>query len=392
MAIKIVEHALEYQERVQAFNRRMKQKGSDWAFYVHPIPKWLPKTDGQPVWRQYYLALDDKGEVRGGYCLKRQAFWFGGRVQQIASFQGPVSEGVVDRKHSLVAPIMMRNMLAREPNIFAFGSNVDVTRLLQASKWWLSRTPVCLKVIKPYRFLRLNRMLRNSTARRCMLDGLALSGLGWVGLKAMAAMRKIVHRCPVNAEYETVEAFGDWTDELWRRSRDSYDILAVRNQQALNLLMPQGDWPPVIRLKVKLKGQVIGAAAVLDTVMHNDSRFGSLRVGAIVENLAPLEHCGRIVAAATDLLQQRGVDLVISYQTHPQWLKGFGANGFHVVQGRRALALSPSLQRQWKPNGPVLHGLHMNSLDGDGPLGLAPTGSPQSAIYSDHAESASVDE
>lgn len=387
MAIRIVEHALEYQERVQAFNRRMKQKGSDWAFYVHPVPKWLPKKGEQSVWRQYYLALDDQGEVRGGYCLKRQAFWFDGRAQQIASFQGPISEGAVDPKYGLVAPLMMRNMLAREPALFAFGSNENVTRLLRASKWWLSHTSLCLRVVKPYRFLRLNRLLRRSTARKCMLDGLALSGLGWIGLKGMVAMRKIVHRCPVDADYEVVQTFGDWTDELWRRSRESYDILAVRNQEALNLLMPENAWPPVIRLKVKLKGQVIGAAAVLDTAMQNDRRFGSLRVGAIVENLGPIEHCGRITAAATDLLIQRGVDFILSYQTHPQWVKGLAANGFHVLQGRRVLALSPTLQRQWNATEPVLHGLHMNSLDGDGPLGLAPTGSPESAIYSDQPES-----
>ena len=383
MAIKIVEHALEYQDRVQAFNRRMKENGSPWAFYEHPIPRWIPKRGDQSAWRQYYLALDENDEVRGGYCLKHQAFWFGGRVHKIASFQGPVSEGVIDRKYGLVTVCMIRDMLAREPNLFAFGANASIARLLRANRWSVLRTPMCLKVIKPNRFLRLNRMLRKSTTRKWILDGLAFSGLGWIGLKSLNSMRKIAHRRPLQSDYEIVEEFGEWTDELWLSSREPYAISAVRDCETFNLLMPKDGWPPVIRLKITFGGQVIGTAAVLDTPMQDDRRFGYLRVGAIVDNFGQLEHCPRIVAAATHLLEQRGVDLIISNQTHPQWLAGFCANGFHVLKGHRILALSKSLERQWGPVESLLRDLHMNTIDGDGPLGLAPAGMPFSATYSE---------
>jgi len=382
MAVRIVEHALEYQDRVRAFNHRMKQKGSAWSFYEHPVPKWLPKKGDQSVWRQYYLAVDDQKEVRGGYCLKHQAFWFGGQVHKIASLQGPVCESIIDRRYGLVPICIMRDMLAREPNLVAYGSNTNVTSMLQKGKWSISNTPLCLKITRPYRFLRLNRMLRNSRPRKWILDGLAYSGFGWIGLKGATSMKKIINRCPLNAEYEIVEAFNDWSDELWLRARDSYDILAVRDQEALNLLMPKNAWPPVIRLKIKFGGQIIGLAAVLDAQMQDDGRYGSLRVGSIVEVFGPLEHCGRIVAAAAHLLEQRGVDLIVSNQVHPRWLQGFRANGFHVLQNHRALGLSPSLQQEWDAKS-MFHGLHMNNLDGDGPLGLAPAGPPQSPTYSD---------
>ena len=386
MAIKIVEHALEYQDRVQAFNRRMKEKGSTWAFYENPVPGWIPKRGDQSTWRQYYLALDDDEEVRGGYCLKRQAFWFGGRVHKIASFQGPVSEGAVDRKYSLTAVCMLRDMLAREPNLFAFGGNADITRLLRANRWSVLRTPLCLKVIRPYRFLRLNRMLRNSTSRKWILDGLAFSGLGWIGLKSLSSMRTIAHRHPLLADCEIVETFCDWTDELWLSSRESYNVSAVRDREALNLLMPKDGWPPVIRLKITFGSQVIGTAAVLDTPMQDDRRFGCLRVGTIVDNFGLLVHSPRIVAVATNLLEQRGVDLIVSYQTHPQWLEAFRANGFQVLKDRRVLALSTSLERQWGHAESLLRDLHMNTIDGDGPLGLAPAGSSRSATYSEQPD------
>jgi hypothetical protein len=372
MTVRIVEHALEYQDRVQAFNCRMKQKGSTWAFYVHPIPRWLPKKGEQPVWRQYYLAVDDQGEVRGAYCLKRQDFWFDGRVRRIASLQGPVSEGVVDSCYSFVALLMIRDALAREPLLFGYGGNASVTKLLEVSKWWISQTPLCVRVLRPNRFLTLNRMLNDSTSRRWILHGLAFSGLGWIGLNGLTSLGKLIHRCPLDAEYEFVEAFDDWADELWLRSRKSYDITAVRDQKTLNTLMPRNDWPPVMRLKVKHENRIVGVVSVLDTQMQDDSRFGSLRVGAIVENFGSLEHCGRIIASATSLLHRRGVDIIVSNQTHPRWLHGFRANGFQVSRGHRVLTLSPSLKKEWDADKSLLKRLHMNNLDGEGPLGLAP--------------------
>jgi len=386
MAVRIVEHALEYQERVQAFNRRMKDKGSTWAFYEDPTPLWLPKRGKQSVWRQYYLALDDNEEVRGGYCLKRQTFWCDGKVHKIASFQGPVSEGIVDRRYSLTAVHMMRDMLAREPDLFAFGGNEDITRLIRANRWRVFHTPLCLKIIRPYRFFRLNRMLRNTAFRRWLLDGLAFSGLGWIGLKSLTAVKKIVCNCPLNSEYDVVETFGDWSDELWSSCRWSYGISAVRDREALNLLMPKGGWPPVTRLRIEFHGRVIGTAAILDAQMQNDRRFGSLRVGTIVENFGQLEHSARVVAAATDLLKKRGVDLIVSNQTHPQWLQGFNANGFQIIKDRRMLALSVSLQQQWGPLESFLSRLHMNTIDGDGPLGLTPVASSRSEENSKRLE------
>jgi hypothetical protein len=350
----------------------MKKKGSDWAFYEHPVPEWIPKKGDQSVWRQFYLVLDDQDEVRGGYCLKRQTFWFSGGVHRIGSFQGPVSEGAVDPKYNLVAVRVMLDMLAREPILFAYGSNPEVTKLLRAGRWWVTRIPLCLKVIRPYRFLRRNRLLRNSTSSKCILDVLAFSGLGWIGLKGATLFSEVVHCRPSRVGYEIVEEFDDWTDELWHNSRKSYDIVAVRDREALNLLMPKDGWPPVTRLKIKLGNQIIGLAAVLDTQMRDDRRFGSLRVGTVVDNFGPLEYCGQIVAAAANFLEQKGVDLIVANQTHQQWLRGFGANGFQVLQRRRVLALSKALQGQWGAKESMLNGLHLTNLDGDGPLGLAP--------------------
>ena len=370
MAIKIIEHSAAYRDRVREFNRRMKQKGSSWAFYEDPEPRWNPKRGEQSVWRQYYLAVDDQGEVRGGYCLKRQAFWFGGRVQQISSLQGPVSEGSIDRKYSLVSLNMLRDMLAREPNLFAWGGNADLNKALRAAGWWVTHAPLCLKIIRPYRFLRQIRMLRTSASRKWILNSLAFSGLGWVGLKALTAVERIAHHSPLDAEYEIEQGRGDWSDDLWLRCHPSYDIVAVRNQETMNLLMPVGDWPPVTILKVKLGNQVIGVAAVLDTPMQDDSRFGCLRVGTIVDTFGRLEHTSRIVAAATHLLKQKGVDLIISNHTHSSWLQGFRANGFRILPRRRTLALSKSLQQQWGSTPSSLSGLHLTNLDGDGPIGL----------------------
>jgi len=370
MAIEIVEHSPEYQDRVRAFNSRLKQKGSSWAFYEDAVPEWNPKRGEQSVWRQYYLAIDEQNEVRGAYCLKRQTFWFNGGIQRIASFQGPVSEGIVDKKYGLVAVNMLRDMLSREPGLLAWGGGAQVTNLLRAAGWWIKYTPLCLKVCRPCRFLRQIRMLRTSASRKWIMDSLAFSGLGWIGLKTLAALQKIAHHATLGGQYEIEENRGDWCDDLWLRCRSSYNIVAVRNQETTNLLMPVNGWPPVVLLRVRFKNEVVGSAAVLCKSMQDDSRFGFLRVGTIVDVFGLLEHCARIVAAATHFLEQKDVDVIISNQTHPSWLQGFRANGFHLEQGRRMLALSKSLRQSWASTRSSFPVLHLTNLDGDGPLGL----------------------
>lgn len=374
MAIQIVPHSAERRGAVLEFNQRMREGGSPWSFYADPEPEWIPKRPGQNVWREYYLAVEDDAAVRGAFALKPQDWLINGQVQVVTDWQGPFSEGAIDVRHGTLGLRMIRDMLKKRPLLYSWGHGGDdqpVVQMLRKMNWLLHPTPFCLWVEKPARFLRLNAQLRKSALRRTVLDLLAHSGLGWLGLRAMhAALRLKAPGRRSSASAVEVAEFGPWADDLWNRCKGSYSAIAVRDAASMNALAPAGAWPPVTRLRIERGSQVIGWALVMDTQMKAEHRFGDLRVGSIVDCLADPSDAGGVVMAATRHLTQRGVDIVVSNQAHPGWARGFAQNGYAVLQNKRLFAMSPALQEALAPFAQVSQGLHLTNMDGHGPMAL----------------------
>jgi hypothetical protein len=373
MAIQIVPHSAERRAAVLEFNQRMREGGSPWSFYADPEPEWIPPRDGQNVWREYYLAVEDDVAVRGAFALKPQDWLVNGQVQVVTDWQGPFSEGAIDVRHGTLGLRMIRDMLKKRPLLYSWGHGGDdqpVVQMLRKMSWLLHPTPFCLWIAKPSRFLRLNAQLRKSAARRLALDVLAYSGLGWLALRALHAVIKLKTPGRFSASATEVASFGPWADELWNRCKGSYRAIAVRDAASMNALAPAGAWPPVTRLRVDRAGQPIGWALVMDTQMKGEHRFGDLRVGSIVDCLADPSDAGEVVSAATRFLTQRGVDIVVSNQAHPGWARGFAQNGYAVLPDKRLFAASPALQQALAPFDEVSQGLHLTNMDGHGPMAL----------------------
>ncbi|MGY4828004.1 hypothetical protein ACVNIS_05425 [Sphaerotilaceae bacterium SBD11-9] len=373
MAIQIVPHSAERREAVLAFNQRMKAGGSPWSFYADPEPEWIPPRPGQNVWREYYLAVEDDAAVRGAFALKPQDWLIKGEVKVVTDWQGPFSEGAIDVRHGTLGLRMIRDMLKKRPLLYSWGHGGDdqpVVQMLRKMNWLLHPTPFCLWIAKPSRFLRLNAQLRKTAARRFALDALACTGLGWLGLRAMHALLKLKNAGSFSATATEVPSFGPWADELWQRCKGKYSAVAVRDAASMNALAPAGAWPPVTRLRVDRAGQTIGWALVMDTQMKGEHRFGDLRVGSIVDCLADPADAGEVVSAATRVLTQRGVDIVVSNQAHPEWARGFARNGYAVLPDKRLFAGSPALQEALAPFDQVSQGLHLTNMDGHGPMAL----------------------
>jgi hypothetical protein len=373
MATNIVPHAPELRDAVDAFNKRMRAGGSRWGFYTEPVPDWIPKRPGQPVWREYYLAVEDQNIVRGGYALKPQEWLIHGTPQIVTDWQGPFSEGAVAPKYGTLGLRMVRDMLKKRPLLYSWGHGGDeepVVQMLRKMEWLLHPTPFCLRILEPKRFLRMNAYLRKTAKRRLQLDALAFSGLGSLGLHAMhAALRLRVPR-PLFAQGELVPRFDEWADALWDRAKGDYAALAVRNAAMMNALCPEHGWPPAMRLKVSRGGDVVGWALLMDTPMRADARFGDLRVGSVVDCFSALADAPYVVAAATRELARRGVDLVVSNQAHPGWANAFAANGYLILKNRRIFAASPPLKQALEPFAHTAQGLHLTNMDGHGPMAL----------------------
>src|SRR5262249_10522238 len=154
-------------------------------------------------------------EVRGGFTLRRQEFWLRGEVVPMANYQGPLSEGIWDRRYMMAGVQMLRAALRDQPLLYALGmGGVDqpLPRLLASSGWDLALVPFRFKVLNGTRFLREIRPLRRTRARALAFDVAALSGLGGLGITALQ-QSKTRKRAPAQSRSDRVTTYGSWADE-----------------------------------------------------------------------------------------------------------------------------------------------------------------------------------
>jgi hypothetical protein len=374
MAIQVVPYTEQWSEGVRAFNARMNAAGLHWGWYTTPVDFWLEGPPGKhKTWREHHLAVEDGEHVRGAYALKPHEWWVRGAPRVVTDWQGPITEAAHERRYATLGVRLMREMLGRYPLLYSWGHGgfeQPMLRMIEKMGFVLHYTPFCLRVVRPFRFLRRNRYLRETPRRRLALDLAAFSGVGAIGAPLLhGALTARAHRS-ARAHAEPFERFGPWADALWERSRGRYAAIASRDADTMNALLRPGGWPKGIKLRVERGGETLGWAVVLDTQLEDDRRFGTLRLGSIVDGLALPEHAEAVVGAAFRFLRARGVDLVMSNQAHPAWVAGFAAHGFLLLRDRRAFAASPELQRALEPWQETCQGLHLTNMDGHGPMRL----------------------
>jgi hypothetical protein len=102
--------------------------------------------------------------------------------------------------------------------------------------------------------------------------------------------------------------------------------------------------------------------------MEGHKQFGDMRVGTLVDCLAPAESALTAVRAASSLLERRGVDLIVSNQSHSAWSRALLESGFRGHPSNYLVALSPAFAKA--AAGATLHQFHINRGDGDGPIHL----------------------
>lgn len=372
MPIQVVPYTAEWVPAVLAFNDRLHATGTHWGWYGDPVDAWLPARD-RKTWREHWLAIEDGALVRGAYALKPHEWSICGEPRLVVDWQGPVTEGLIDRRYNTLGLRLLREMLKRHPLLYSWGHGgleQPMLQMLEKLGWLLHRTPFLLRVLHPVRFLRRNRLLRDTPTRRLALDLAAWSGAGSVGIRALHAARSIGKPRTPPAQASAFESFDAWADDLWERCAPLYAAIACRDAATMNTLLPPGGWPHGIKLRVERDGRTLGWSVVLDTQMQDEARFGDLRVGSVVDCLAAPDDAEAVVGASLRFLRGRGVDVAISNQSHPSWIDGFRAHGFEAVAGRRVFAASPALRDALAPFEEAQRGLHLTNMDGHGPMGL----------------------
>lgn len=369
MALTIEPFTGSHIDPVRAFNRRLADAGSTFQFPEGPVPAWIPPTDGASVYQEYFVVRDDS-QVRGGYILKPQLFQVGDAVLTVADYRLPISEGIVDSKYGMVGMLTLKDALRRRPLLYGLGMGSrrePVARMLQIFKWRMVPCPFFFRAVRPARFLRGIDFLRLTPMRRVLLDFLAVSGLGWAGLRA--AQLWTSRGLPASGSWTVEEQFGSWADDLWEKARGAYSLAAVRTREVLEALYAV-EGGRFVRVKITENGKVIGWTVILDTPMQGHRQFGELRVGSVVDCLAIPGREVMVIATTTRFLEERGVDLIVTNQLHRDWCAAFRRNGFLSGPSNFYFAVCPALDAKVAPLDPDLERVHMTRGDGDGPINL----------------------
>lgn len=371
MAIRIQPYNEAWRWAVKAFNQRVRPANAPFQLPETPATPWLPRVGDRKPYQEVFLAVEDRC-VRGAYTFKLQEFSIGGRILEVGMCRMPISEGIVDKRYAMVGVKLVNDAVRRQPLLYALGiGSVDavVSRLVLAMGWRLNRAvPFFFKIRNGFQFLRNIEYLRTAKLRQLVFDAAAYSGLGWAGAR-IADFLLTRNRCRASVHAEQVGEFSTWADEIWRACKNRYSIIALRDASVLNILYPQGH-PSFIRLKILDGRRVVGWAVALDTVMSGDRYFGNMRVGSIVDCLAVPERAVKVTAAAAQFLEQRGVDLLVSNQSHPAWCLGLKTAGFVRGPSNFFFVTSKQLTKLINEVDPAGTGIHLNRGDGDGPIHL----------------------
>jgi hypothetical protein len=375
VSIRVRRYQEEDRGGIERLNARLAAGGSSHVVY----PEGREQDPSRPVRERLFVAAED-GEIRGGVWLKEHASSVAGVGEPVVIgwLKYPVAESLVDARYSGVPGSLILQCLREQPRLLALGLGGHATplaRILSRLAWAGTTIPLQYLPVRPNRLLRELAPLRSTAARRAAADLLRLSGLGWLGWRAVEALRGggRVSRLLRGLSVDHVSAFGPWADETWARCRGSYGFLTVRD--AAMLAAMYRSHPDIGRLRVRRGSEDLGWACV---VRHDfgagrpDASFGRMTVGLVADALAPPQAASSVLAAATAWLLEAGVDIIISNQLHPAWSAALGALGFLTGPSNFALYRSPAASQLLDADAVRALGKHVNRGDCDGPIWYAP--------------------
>jgi hypothetical protein len=354
----------ELEGAVAAFNTRLREGGDrEFRFPERHIPDFPEGTARDNHSLEAFVAVDGNA-VRGGYLLLHQKFAVRTKIRYLRNFQMPVSEAIINRNYGLVAIRMLRHALSQHSLLFSLGlggMQGRLAKLLMTAGWNLELIPFYFKVVNAFEFLGNVTYLRAEPWRRLALNAARYSGIGWAGSRI--AQFRI--RRPCSAIAQTIVEFGTWADSVWEQCNKYYSFSAVRDSRTLNALYSE---PKFLRFKISRANQAIGWVVALDTKMSGHKQFGDMRLGSIVDCLARPDDAGCVIRCASDFLESRGVDLIVTNQANSAWCDALSKDGFLKGPTNFVLAVSPDLFQKLQPFEAVKGNMHINRGDGDGPI------------------------
>ena len=368
--VEIIPYSPAHHQAVDRLNARLAAAGSEWRFPPRERP---PSAEELAVWNESFVAVAD-GEVCGGYILKHQQFFLEGRPLDVGSLQLPVSLGEVDSEFARVSVALLFDVIRRSPHVYSLGLGSEDTqfaRLLAAARWRHVTVPFYFSVKSGNRFARNIRLPADRAVVQSALRVLGHARLAGVALRLRQTLGSPRHRATPAAseQWRQPADFDDFADDLFAANVEAYGLVADRRMSALRRLYPAEDGR-FLRLVVEREDRAIGWALVLDTQMSDDKYFGAMRVGSIADCFAAPGDAYAVVSAADEFLSQRGVDIVVSNQLHPQWCQALKIAGYKSGPSNFFFYFSADLAERLDASVDWEQKIHLNRGDGEGPAHL----------------------
>jgi hypothetical protein len=331
---------------------------------------------GHPVFRDL-LVVGDGDEIRAGLLLYHGGVWAEGVERPFSWVQLPVSEGLVDSRHSMAIVMLMKTVLGREPLLMSLGigsMQESYARLLVRLGWRHAAVPFVFHPVRPGELLR--RLPAARSRRWASFTGRALGvvGLDRVlgGLASLARGRQrrgLLDGCSV----EAAGRFDAWADDVYRGARADYGAAVVRDAATLNVRYPPDD-PRYIRLRVRRRAtrEELGWIIVIHGRLPHSQYFGDLHVGTLVDGFGRRADVRRLVQAGADYLAEAGADVIVANWSHAAWLDAARSCGFLNGPSNYFLFVSPKGNSILEASCP-LGAVHMTRGDNDGPGHLLPS-------------------
>lgn len=367
MAIQIRRFRADDIEAIQRLNRRLQAGGVVHRVYPEDPKRTTSDNDQYPSTRLWVARSEN--EIHGGVWLKEHDFWVAGQRLRAGWAKYPVAESLINPEFGGVPAGLIFRLVRHQPKLMAIGMgghNTPIARILAGMGWTGVTVPFYFYVVRPTRVFRELAYVRTTIVKRLLCDFIAVSGLGWIGVKVMMAWRKL-SRPGLSVPYivDLVQRFEPWADMVWEKAKESYTFSTVRDCEMLNVLFPVEN-QSIMRLRVRRGSADLGWACVARLPRTNtpDPHFGQATVGIIYDSFGCPEDARPIMAAATERLIKSDVDIIFTNMAHAAWGKALSSLGFLPGPSNFAFYSSPEMVNAMVADGASLDDIYVTRADG----------------------------
>ena len=164
-----------------------------------------------------------------------------------------------------------------------------------------------------------------------------------------------------------MDVFDQELDLVWEKSKQYNSFTALRNCEYLKTLYSNKRF---IKLQFVENNKIVGWSISLSSELADHKYFGKMKLGSIIDCLSLKGYETSIVRLTSKMLKNKGVDIIVSNQSHISWKNAFKVNSFINGPSNYIFASSKVLSDKLMNGKKLDDYIHITRADGDGPINL----------------------